>query len=90
MQIELDRVPTGLPMNVLRTLAHVAENPRRSATNITDYLGVSSAAVTGILDSAERRGLLAREPGEDRRVHYIVATEEGLALLDSLKTELTN
>jgi MarR family transcriptional repressor of emrRAB len=90
MTIELDRVPTGMPMNVLRTLAYVAENPRASAGTIADYLDVTTAAVTGILDSGFRRGLLDRESGEDRRVAYVVATEEGKALIETLKPQLQN
>lgn len=42
------------------------------------YLGVEKAAVTGLIDRAERRGLVAREPVVgDRRSFNVVLTDAG-------------
>ena len=38
-------------------------------------------SVTRLIEPLIQRGLLATEPGEDRRVRNVIATKEGLAAL---------
>ena len=46
---------------------------------------ISRPALTGVMDTLERRGLLRREPEpSDRRRHYVEMTEAGRALMDEL------
>ncbi|GLZ35029.1 MarR family transcriptional regulator [Lentzea sp. NBRC 105346] len=48
---------------------------------IASKLGSERSNVTGIIDRLQARGLVERRPDErDRRVKYIVATEEGRRL----------
>lgn len=60
-----------------RLLCVVAENPRRMG-DLANYFGVERAALTGLVDRAERRGLAERTsvPG-DRRALHVAATEAG-------------
>jgi MarR family transcriptional regulator, organic hydroperoxide resistance regulator len=63
---------TGLPMH-----------------EIAARLACDNSNVTGIVDRLEARGLVARRPGEqDRRVKYIVATAEGLAVRDAMRATM--
>ena len=48
---------------------------------IGDYRRVALYGVTRLIEPLIQRGLLAIEPGEDRRVRNVVATKEGLAAL---------
>ena len=51
----------GLPAAQARLLCMLAAGPRRMS-ELADLLGVERAALTGLADRAERRGLVARTP----------------------------
>jgi DNA-binding MarR family transcriptional regulator len=69
----------GLPGAQARLLCVLAGGPRRMS-ELAGVLGIEKAALTGLADRAERRGLLARTavPG-DRRAVSVALTPEGLA-----------
>lgn len=63
-------------------LRAVAENGPLTATAISREIHVSPSTVVGILDRLEDKGWILRERGrEDRRIVFITATEEGMALV---------
>lgn len=63
-------------------LRAVAENGPLTATAISREIHVSPSTVVGILDRLEDKGWIQRERGrEDRRIVFITATEEGVALV---------
>ncbi|MFS8096108.1 MarR family transcriptional regulator [Lentzea alba] len=56
---------------------------------IAEKLGSERSNVTGIIDRLQARGLVERRPGEqDRRVKYIVATDEGQRLAEEFRGSL--
>jgi len=67
----------GLPAAQARLLCMLAARPRRMS-ELAGLLGIEKAALTGLADRAERRGLVARTavPG-DRRAVSMALTPEG-------------
>ena len=67
----------GLPTAQARLLCMLAAGPRRMS-ELAGLLGIEKAALTGLADRAERRGLVARTsvPG-DRRAVSVALTPEG-------------
>jgi DNA-binding MarR family transcriptional regulator len=60
-----------------------------SPTTIAERLLVTTASVTSLLDTLERRGLVERRPDpEDRRRLLVAITHEGLALVDQFLPEV--
>src|SRR2546430_7698769 len=67
----------GLPAAQARLLCMLAAGPRRMS-ELAELLGIEKAALTGLADRAERRGLVARTavPG-DRRAGSVAPTPPG-------------
>jgi DNA-binding MarR family transcriptional regulator len=60
-----------------------------SPTTIAERLLVTTASVTSLLDTLERRGLVERRPDPgDRRKLLVAITDEGLALVDQFLPEV--
>lgn len=60
-----------------------------SPTAIAERLIVTTASVTSLLDTLERRGLVERQPDpDDRRRLLIVITPEGKAIVDQFLPEV--
>lgn len=60
-----------------------------SPTTIAERLIVTTASVTSLLDTLERRGLVERQPdANDRRRLLIVITEDGKAIVDQFLPEV--
>jgi DNA-binding MarR family transcriptional regulator len=64
-----------------------------SMATIADFLGLDRSSVSGLIDRAERRGLVARRTSsEDARVTIVDLTDAGLAVAErgaiTLTTEL--
>ncbi|MFC5175526.1 MarR family winged helix-turn-helix transcriptional regulator [Nocardioides taihuensis] len=65
-----------------------AERPL-SPTEIAGRLIVTTASVTSLLDTLQRRGLVERRPDPtDRRKLLVVITDEGRALVDQFLPEV--
>src|SRR5690606_7739492 len=60
-----------------------------TATAISREIHVSPSTVVGILDRLEEKGLIRRERGrEDRRIVFVTATEQGVALVENAPSPL--
>ena len=60
-----------------------------SPTTIAERLIVTTASVTSLLDTLERRGLVERRPDPtDRRRLLVAITDDGLALVDQFLPEV--
>jgi DNA-binding MarR family transcriptional regulator len=71
----------GLVLGILR------DHGPMSPSMLSDRLIVTRATVTGVLDSLERRGFVARSPNPaDRRGQIAEITPAGLAVLQELRT----
>jgi DNA-binding MarR family transcriptional regulator len=58
-----------------RALLFVADNPGARPTRLREYLGITSAGVTTLVDRLERRGIVRRDiDPKDRRVSHITLT----------------
>lgn len=67
----------GLGINEMdaRALLFIAEHPGTRPTHLRDYLGITSAGVTTLIDRLVQRGAVRRDIDEvDRRVNHITAT----------------
>jgi DNA-binding MarR family transcriptional regulator len=77
MKVNLDAIPADLKLPTLRMLAFAMHRPQPTVGEVAAHLGVTPAAVTGILDAAEQLGYAARGRSADRRVTTILLTEHG-------------
>jgi DNA-binding MarR family transcriptional regulator len=56
---------------------------------LADYLGLKKSTMSGLIDRAEKKRLLARTPSlEDSRAIEVFLTEEGQALVERLHLQL--
>lgn len=63
----------------------ILRDRRLRMTALADYLGLEKSTMTGLIDRAEKRGLLAREPSaEDGRAIEVFLTREGAKLAERL------
>ena len=89
-QIDLALRPFGLTRgshNVLQILGGATEP--LTPTEVSARLTVTSATVTGLLDTLESRGLARRRPHpDDRRRVLVEITNDGRRLLDRLVPDL--
>lgn len=70
-------------------LRAVIDNGPLTTTAISREIHVSPSTVVGILDRLEDKGWIRRERGrQDRRIVFITATEEGVALARSTPSPL--
>ena len=71
------------------TLVLVHSDGGDGPAKLAELRGVSSAAMTGSIDSLERKGLIVREHAiHDRRVTPIRLTGLGISLLDAAEESL--
>ncbi|WP_433729397.1 MarR family winged helix-turn-helix transcriptional regulator [Actinoplanes sp. CA-051413] len=77
-----------LSLTQLRVLG-ILRDRRLRMTELAGYLGLDKSTMSGLVDRAERRGLLARgrNPG-DKRVVDVFITPAGLDLADRVQAEI--
>ncbi len=76
--------PVGLSVSQLRLLG-ILRDRTPPMTAIAEHLGLDRSSVTGLVDRAERRGLVVRIPSdEDARVTLVRVTEAGAELVGQL------
>lgn len=62
------------------------KNSGRWLAEVRDYLHISKAAVSQMLSSLEKKGLITREPDpENRRTIIVNLTDEGRAAIDAIE-----
>ncbi|MEN0130858.1 MAG: MarR family transcriptional regulator [Brevundimonas sp.] len=87
---ELSKVGSrsDLSLTQLRALA-ILHDRRLRMSELADYLGLEKSTMSGLIDRAEKRGLVQRAPGDgDRRAVDVFLTPEGTALADRLRGEV--
>ncbi|MDD5371773.1 MAG: MarR family transcriptional regulator [Anaerolineaceae bacterium] len=77
---------SGLSMSQIGAMFHIARHGALSVSDISEELGVTSAAASQMVDRLVHQGLITRsENPQDRRAKQIVVTEKGRRVLqDSL------
>ncbi len=77
-----------LSLTQLRVLA-ILRDRRLKMTALADYLGLEKSTMTGLVDRAERRGLLERAPNaSDGRAVDVFLSPEGAELAERLYTHI--
>lgn len=70
--------PFGLPVATARALL-LLDAPAAMRV-LADHMYCDQSYVTGLADDLEKRGLVTREAGDDRRVKVLTLTKAGVAL----------
>jgi len=71
------------------TVAAKAQQPL-SQSELADQLGVEGATMVAMVDRLVKAGLASREPSTtDRRIKYVVITEAGYRLYDTVREQAT-
>lgn len=77
-----------LSLTQLRVIG-ILRDRRARMTDLAAYLGLDKSTMSGLVDRAERRGLLARGKNpEDGRVVDVFVTPAGLELIGRLRGEI--
>jgi DNA-binding MarR family transcriptional regulator len=72
----------------LRVLA-ILRDRRLTMTALGEYLGLEKSTMSGLVERAEKRGLLARAPNaDDGRVVHVSLDRDGVALAKRLSSEV--
>ncbi len=72
---------TNLTAPQYMILANLHEKDGRPLSELAGIMRCSKSTMTGVVDTMERKGLVAREPNpEDRRSHLVRITPKGKAL----------
>jgi len=90
VQVVLTRVAAqqDLSLTQLRLLG-ILRDRTPSMAAIADFLELDRSSITGLIDRAERRGLVARRPSpSDARVTLVEATAVGLELASRIGAEV--
>jgi DNA-binding MarR family transcriptional regulator len=68
----------GLSRSMIGTLFHLSHKDHSGVTDLSEHLGVSSAAASQMLERLVDEGMIQRsEDPDDRRMKMITLTEEG-------------
>jgi DNA-binding MarR family transcriptional regulator len=77
-----------LSLTQLRVLA-ILRDRRVRMTDLAAYLGLEKSTMTGLVDRAEKRGLLLRAPNEhDRWAVDVFLSPEGAGLVDRVRPDV--
>jgi DNA-binding MarR family transcriptional regulator len=77
-----------LSLTQLRVLA-ILEDRRGKMSELADYLGLDKSTITGLVDRAEKRGLVQRAANpDDGRVVDVFLTAEGARLAETGRSEI--
>lgn len=68
----------GLSRSMIGTLFHLSHRDHTGVTDLSEHLGVSSAAASQMLERLVEEGLIQRsEDPDDRRMKQIILTDKG-------------
>jgi DNA-binding MarR family transcriptional regulator len=77
---------SGLTLHQLVALRTVRDGGRLNMSELTDELGITRGAVTGLVDRLEEGGFLVRKPSPmDRRLIFLELTATGKKTLDDVR-----
>lgn len=69
-------------------VAGILRDRRLRMAELADYLGLEKSTLSGLVDRAEKRGLIARAPNpDDGRAIDVFLTKEGLELAERLQEQ---
>ncbi len=72
----------GLSRSMIGTLFHLSHRDHTGVTDLSEHLGVSSAAASQMLERLVEEGLIQRsEDPDDRRMKQIILTDKGSQII---------
>jgi len=78
-----------LSLTQLRVIA-ILRDRRVKMSELADYLGLDKSTISGLVDRAEKRGLLRRAPNPaDRRAVDVFLTAQGMQLAEAGASQIT-
>jgi MarR family transcriptional regulator, lower aerobic nicotinate degradation pathway regulator len=79
-----------LSLTQLRVLAILRDRDREpTLAQLADHLGLDRSTITGLIDRAQKRGLVRRVAhAQDKRSAHVTLTEAGHALAPDLEAEI--
>lgn len=84
-------VDKSLSLKQLHFLSHLAKEDNPTMTDISKMFGISTAAVTGMVDRLEKLGYVERlHATDDRRKVIVLITEKGIEVVDKVQGGLEN
>ena len=73
----------GIHRTQHRVLMHIARRGKlESQKSLADHIGITPAAITGVLQKLESDGYIERAQGTDNRYNEVNVTERGRALVE--------
>jgi DNA-binding MarR family transcriptional regulator len=89
IQSTLARRTAGIGMSLIQTrLLGVLRDRQPSMNGLARLLELDKSSVTGLIDRAERRGLVERVPSTgDRRAVFVRLTDEGRSLVSEVSAQ---
>ena len=86
----LARVAEGHDLSLIQVrLLGVLRDREPGMMELSGFLGLDKSSVTGLVDRAERRGLVRRTtPPEDRRTVHVALTDRGRELAQAFAAEV--
>ena len=87
---QLSRIGAGndLSLTQLRVFG-ILRGRRLRMTELADYLGLEKSTMSGLIDRAEKRGLVQRAPSaSDRRAVDVLLSPEGLAVAELIRGQV--
>lgn len=80
--------PTELSLPQFRTLIHLQFRATLSISEIAEHLGLALSTTSQLVDGLVKRGYMTRESAaDDRRRAVITLTEDGRAMLESVRAK---
>jgi len=78
----------GITMWQYAILSVAAAAPGMNQSEMASGMGYSKNRIVADIDQLEQHELLRRQPGADRRVHTLRATDAGIAAMRAIRTEI--
>ena len=73
----------GIHRTQHRVLMHIARHGKlASQKSLADHIGITPAAITGVLKKLESDGLIERVQGSDNRYNEVKVTERGKSIVE--------
>jgi DNA-binding MarR family transcriptional regulator len=86
MIIDTDRIPPEFAGSTIKCMCHLAETGESRAGQLAGVTGLTTAAITGMIDRLLAQGLVHRHHcPRDRRAILVSLTDHGVAQVNSMR-----
>lgn len=88
--LQEDLKPYGITAKNFFVMQYIGMNPGVSQQNVADAIHKDKTLVRQIIDKLEKKELVERRPGPDRRSYALYVTEKGQQVIDTYEHVLTD